>query len=112
MKSPILPSQIGSAISELAKESIPGFVIEAFNEMIVENYNKEINASRFDQNQVIERILIKAKNEGSSLTRTDIFSNRLLDVEPIFEANGWKVKYTKPPYFDPTIPYFTFSEFR
>ena len=87
-----------------AHKNIPDFVIKAFNELLAENWNeKEI---KLEQYNIVERILAHA---DGSILRSDIFKKNWLDVEPIYENNGWIVKFVKNPYYDYDHNYFLFT---
>lgn len=86
---PIKPSQV----IKKKKDSIPDFVIESFNELIVKHFNGSY--STIQQDEVLSVILSKMP-EGS--TRQNVFDNNWLDVEDIFRKAGWQVNYDKPAY--------------
>lgn len=87
------------------KMSIPDFVIAAFNEMI----SKGIGCSKsvtFKQDDVAKLALDRAP-EGT--TYRTLIDNHWLDVEPLFQEQGWKVTYDKPGYNESYVATFTFS---
>ena len=97
---PIKPSQIS-----IEKEKfIPEEVFDAFNELIVANWNG--SSSRIKQCDIVNRIMKKLNVEGDT---TFIFKNHYLDVEDIYRKQGWKVYYDKPAYFESYEPTFEFS---
>lgn len=96
---PIKPSE---AIS-LKLVQIPDEVIEAFNELIAENFSS--GYSSFKQSDVVARIDKKIKESGGKLK----FNISWLDVEEIYEKNGWKVEYDKPGYNESYPATFTFK---
>ena len=81
--------------------AIPEEVIEAFNELIIEEMNTS-GIAIIKCQQAIDRILQKMPLE------TDVV-NRWLDVEPIFEEAGWKVEYDQPGYNESYEAYYTFK---
>lgn len=83
---------------------IPEYVFQAFNELLAERY--DWNCIEIPQDQVVNRILRLSSSEV--LTRHDIFDNRWLDVEDIYEANGWSVEYDKPGFNESYKPFFKF----
>lgn len=102
-----------------ASSNIPDTIIASFNEMIAENLSG--GSARFTQDAVIKRILSNLKVEGESFSantrphwctagRGDLFQNNWLDVEPIFEAAGWKVEYDKPAYCESYDAFFVFRK--
>jgi len=80
---PISPKEA----QDYKNRNIPSEVIEAFNELISENFNGV--SSKVSQKEVVERIKSKLKSD---------FKNSYLDVEPLFEEHGWKVIYDRPGY--------------
>jgi hypothetical protein len=83
------------------RDSIPNEVIECFNELIVENYNGAY--ATVYQEDVVKRIVAKG------IGREKIFKNSWLDVEEIFEAEGWRVEYDKPGYCESYEAHFKFE---
>lgn len=79
-------------------------VIEAFNEMIVENWDD--GQSFFSQDQVIERILLKF---GNTIDRDAIFKSKWLDVEDLYRKQGWDVDYSKPGWGESGSARFIFT---
>lgn len=73
--------------------SIPEEVLEAFNELIVENLSS--GRSTVMQDDVISRIREKMHWD---VTRQQIFDKGWLDVEDVFREAGWLVEYDKPGY--------------
>lgn len=75
-------------ILALKRRLIPSFVLDAFNELIAENYRA--GSAIVDQDEVVTRIHAKM-GPGE-------FDRHWLDVEPLFRQAGWKVEYDKPGY--------------
>lgn len=88
-------------------EMIPDFVIAAFNDLLSENYVSEEIVTVIKQDDVISRILQYSKDD--ELTRETIFKKRWLDIEILYERNGWKVDYKKPAFDERFDPYFIFK---
>ena len=101
---PIKPSEVGAKKATL----LPGFVIEAFNQIIAEKYNEQSKSATVKQDAVIARIIQLGTNGESSPSRNEVFNNGWLEVETIFKAAGWKVEYTKPDYTESFEPYYEF----
>jgi hypothetical protein len=96
---------------KLKREMMPGYVIEAFNQCIAAGYDGR--SSTVYQKDVIKKILFLANEVGDTeLTRAQIFDRSYLDVEPLFEAEGWKVTYDKPGYNEDYEAHFIFSKKR
>jgi len=86
---PIKPGEVG----KIAGESIPDEVLASFNELIVKHWSPSSKASHFEQDAVVELIQSKLKCE-----RKEIFDRSWLDVEKIYRAEGWGVKYESATY--------------
>ncbi len=84
--------------------SIPDYVIQAFNTMIT----KEIRGNRASVRQEdVMALIVQACG-----SRQMIFDNRWLDVEKLYEAAGWSVKYDKPGYNETYEARFIFTASR
>jgi len=86
------------------KLAIPDEVIEAVNALLVQNASPHGGRIILQQKQVVKEIV----HRMSHLTSEDVFSNRYLDFESLFEEQGWKVQYDKPGYNESYEPYFEF----
>lgn len=93
MVNPISPQEAHDKHEEEHEASIPDEVIEAFNELIKNNLHNYYAV--VTQTAVIELALEKA---GHRFSRTEIFDNKWLDIEKIFQKAGWKVTYDGPAY--------------
>lgn len=98
MVEPIKPSEVSAA----RETSIPDAVIEAFNELIVENARGRW--ATVMQKAVVDRIV-----EKTGCTRDEIFKKGWLDVEDVFRRAGWTVDYDKPGYNESYEANFRFS---
>ena len=98
MTKPISPDEV--ATTKL--KNIPDEVIEAFNEIIAQNFSR--SCSNFKQKDVVKLIMIRLV----AIDRQTIFDNGWLDVEDIYREAGWKVEYDKPAYNEDYEPNFTF----
>ena len=94
---PIKPKDV---VSVKAK-SFPPEVIEVFNELIAKNYSN--GSSTVLHKHVVDALVKKG------LKKDDIYDNHWLDVEEIFEKNGWDVFYDKPGYCESYDASFKFS---
>lgn len=83
--------------------AFPDEVLEAFNELIVENFNLNLKYSTVMQEDVVKRI--SAKLQG----QYEVFNNGWLDVETLYQSQGWEVTYDKPAYCEDYKAYFKFS---
>ena len=93
---PIRPSQVVRKKNEL----LPDAVIEAFNELIAENWDG--HRSTFKLGAV--RALIKNKLDGGEVKQ------EWLDVEPIYQKAGWRVVYDSPGWDETYEPFFEFRK--
>jgi hypothetical protein len=90
-------------VNEAVKSrQFPDFVIQAFNECILESKIKGSNT--VEQDDVITKIIA-----ASGATRGQIFENHWLDVEDHYRAAGWVVTYDNPAYNDFYESHFTFK---
>ncbi len=109
MTKPIAPEEVIG----LKKTIIPNFVIESFNELIAKNFLN--NQSHIKQKDVVALIIQKYQSsitEGQinhETIRQRIFHEKWLDVENIYEAEGWKVNYDRPSYNETYEASFTFT---
>lgn len=103
MSKPITPEQA----SKLKQSVIPDFVIDAFNDAITKNLRD--GSARVLQKDVVAAIKAKAP-EDFEMGR--LFSENMLDVEPLFRAAGWRVDYDKPGYCETYDAFFVFQSKR
>lgn len=90
-------------IQDVKNSKIPDEIIEAFNELIVENWSGGLAVIK--QNEALTRIAGK-----TAISRSDIFSKNYLDIEDIFRKAGWKVVYDKPAYNENYEAFWKFSK--
>jgi hypothetical protein len=91
---PITPDQID------VRAAIPHAVIKAFNTLISANHRN--GQSIVLQKDIVERLV------ELGFTKSEIFNDKLLDVEEIYKDVGWIVKYDKPAYNETYEPFFVF----
>lgn len=101
---PIRPDQI----TERRQESLPDFVIEAFNELIVKHC--ENGYASFSQENVVQLIVSKGRGVQKGLHRGHVFDHKWLNVEEIYRKAGWKVEYSRPDPGETGSAYFHFSK--
>lgn len=97
---PISPEEV----AKTKLNQIPDEVIEAFNELIAENFSNGYSVVK--QSLAVARIAKKMKKTG----KADKFDINWLNIEEVYEKNGWKVVYDKPGYNESYPATFTFSK--
>jgi len=103
---PLSPDAVATAFAE----SIPDFVIEAVNNLLQTKAHQGQAILR--QDDIINECVRLAMQDGSSITRNQIFDNHWLDIEPIFEAAGWIVNYDRPGHGESYAATFEFTDKR
>jgi hypothetical protein len=93
--------------ADKAQSEMPDFVIEAVNNLLQKELHQGYATLR--QEDVMKEIMRLAP-EGTK--RQDVFDNKWLDFEPIFEKAGWSVEYDKPGYNESYEPTFDFKDKR
>lgn len=84
-------------------KKVPDAVIKAFNEEIQERWDG--NKAVVLQEDVVSRI------QGlMEVQRGKIFDKGWLNVESIYEDEGWSVSYEKPAYDETFKAYFSFKK--
>jgi hypothetical protein len=94
---PIKPGEVAKQKSQ----NIPPEVIAAFNELIIKKFQG--GRAYVTQNEVVELIVAKG------LERQEVFAKHWLDVEGIFQEEGWTVVYDKPAWCESYNAHFVFS---
>lgn len=100
---PITPDEV----AVVKQATLPDFVVRAFNECIATGWNADAKESVFLQDDVVRLILEYGAEHIHD--RQEIFDKRWLDVEPIYQSQGWNVEYDKPAYNETYSATFTFS---
>ena len=95
-----------NAIKVLQNDSIPGFVIEAVNKLIIQNLKG--GSVTLLQKDIVTAIIKQAKPKR--ISKDKIFDSGWLDFEDIFREAGWDVYYDKPGYNEDYDAYFRFSK--
>lgn len=95
--SPITPEQAAGG------RIVPALVIDVFNQLVAKHFNEKIGAAVVKQEDVVA-LLVEA-----GCRRDTIFAQHWLDVEPIYERAGWKVRHDKPGYCEDYAATFTFT---
>lgn len=98
---PISPDEV----IEKKKEEIPDFVIEEFNKVIAEKWDGK--RSTVFQDDIVNRIVNRSP---LLINRRHVYDHHWLDVEDIYRAQGWVVKYDKPHYTENYEAHFIFTK--
>ena len=109
---PIKPKDVKAVspdeVISLKKEQFPDEVIDAFNILIAKNFDGE--KSVVYQDDAVEYIMAEFKKNNKRMTRDKLFDNNWLDVEGIYQSQGWKVKFDQPAYCETYKAYFVFTK--
>ncbi len=97
---PITPAQARKS----KVSNIPAVVIKAVNNLIAANLGNGKYAI------ILQKDIIKEiRRLDPEMTPTQLYENKWLNFEPIFEKNGWKVDYDKPGYCETYEANFKFT---
>ena len=96
---PVTPEEL----SEAPERSFPDEVIEAFNQLIRENYRN--GGARFTFKQAASRIADRMR-----VPLSYVYVEKMLDVEEAFRKAGWQVVMDKPGYNESYEGYWVFSK--
>ena len=99
---------------------IPNEVIEAFNELIAQNFNEghakvlQKDAEELMIKKGLDRLITVERGDQKVIDKHIIYEKHWMDVESIYRKAGWKVEYDQPSYGDSINfePYFIFSRSR
>lgn len=91
-------------VEAVKNRDFPDFVIQAFNECIVES--KIRRSSKVYQKDVVEKIRSLNKNIKDD---DIIFENNWLDVEEFYKKSGWDVSFYRHGYNETGEDYFIFE---
>lgn len=98
MVEPIKPANVA-----LAKiDALPDVVIASFNSLIAKHWDG--SASKFTLQEARELLM-----REMDCTSESLFENGYMNIEPIYEMQGWKVYYDKPGYNESYNATYTFS---
>jgi hypothetical protein len=96
---PIRPTDVTTKKTE----ALPDAVIEAFNQLIVANWDG--TKAKVRAKEAAELIASKL-----DISPALVYERKYLDVEDVFRKAGWKVKYDQPYWDESYEPYFTFTK--
>lgn len=102
MSQPIKPISKEEAQQKVKERVFPDYIMQAFNECIVEAKIKKSN------NILKEDVIKKILELSPEMKRQTLFDEHLLDVEDAYRQAGWKVEYRAPDRGEDFEPYFIF----
>ena len=91
MSRPVSPNNV----SEMKKQCLPSYVIDAANKLIAENYCD--GQSTFKLKELVKEIKLKG-----------VYKDGNLNIEDIYRCEGWDVEYIKPVMYESFEAYFIF----
>jgi hypothetical protein len=94
---PIRPEDV----PQLKKLVMPPAVIETFNSIIAKHYLN--GKSNFTKDEVVKAL------EEKGMSRHDIYDNKWLDIEDLYRAEGWHVRYQSSGYSGDTKAMYYFT---
>lgn len=113
---PITPDEVGAKKAT----QIPSFVIEAFNIEIAKHYDNVSRTATVSQSAILEQIALQVELQFetpedtpvviTSNLKKQVYGNKWLNVEAMYEDAGWKVSYEKPGFNEIGDAYFTFKK--
>jgi hypothetical protein len=106
MPGPIKPKEV----QKKRNESFPEEVFDAFNEMIVKEWDG--HSASFTLKSVADLAIKKLKEGGRNrgLTRQGMYDKGWMDVEDVYQKAGWEVEFDKPGYNEDYEANFKFSK--
>jgi hypothetical protein len=88
-------------------DSIPDFVFEVVNDMLVEKMSRSSGTAVLKQDDIAKAV--RQHPEYKQLKpRPDIYDKHWMDFEDHYRKAGWVVEYDRPAYNESYPPTFTF----
>ena len=78
-------------VTEKKRESIPDEVFEVFNKLIAENWDGHRSVIILDD-------AVKEVAKALNISGSEVCERKFMDVEGIYRAAGWDVKYENQGY--------------
>ena len=91
-------------VKQKAIESIPSEMVQAVNELLIENASR--SSITLKQKDIEARF---NKLSNGKYNHVDIYDKGWMDIEPIFRNAGWKVRYESPDRDQSFDEFFTFT---
>lgn len=89
-------------VAKAKQQALPDEVMRCWNDLIAIKFSS--GQSYIPQEDIVNALMI-----AMDCKRTVIFQNNWLDIEAIYQAKGWKVKYDKPGFNEGGSASFTFT---
>lgn len=93
-------------------EHTPDCVMRAANELLVKNLRHGRSSFTLDALIALAGKYAGTENRTHSAWKSKMFSQNAFDIEPVFRAKGWNVRFDKPGYCESYAAFFEFSERR
>lgn len=100
---PISPNEV----IQSKRPEIPRYVFEIFNMLIKQNWDGKM---AIVTKEAVIRNIIAVNNNDDLFSRSDIFTNNLLEVDNFYRDKGWCVTYKKPAFNEFYDPFWIFSK--
>lgn len=95
---PISPNEV----QEVKNSKIPEGIIKIFNDLITKEWNGYM--ASFTLKEATKAC------EDAGIDMKEVYSNRWLDIEPLYRSLGWNVKWDKPGYNESYDSYWEFTK--
>ena len=90
MTEPISPEEVGA----MKLGSLPEYIFDAFNQLIIDNWNANSYRSSFKLKDVVAKLRANVKDFSCQ----EAYDKNWFDVEPYYREKGWEVEFDKPAY--------------
>jgi hypothetical protein len=106
MPGPIKPKDV----QKKRNETIPEEVFEAFNELIVQEWDG--HRAHFTLKAAADSAFkkLRANEKYKGLNRQDMYDKGWMDVEDAYHKAGWGVEFDKPGYNETYEAFFVFKK--
>lgn len=94
----------------LKAEDFPDEVISSFNALIAKHFKD--GEAVVMQNEAVNAIYAAFKASGKNITKQGIFDKNYLDVEEVYQKQGWTVDFDQPAYCETYEAFFVFRKKR
>lgn len=106
---PFSPAEAASA----KKGAVPQELIQAINQLLAERIKSNGRSITIKAHEIVSLAESLMSNDGDYTSRTipkiSWYDKGFMDFEPIYEAEGWKISYTRPDYTESFDSYYEFT---